>query len=792
MRAPMSAGLALLALLIAPGCDRPQGPAGPGKKPPAAAPEVVQDAVPPVATVGQKYYNLHHQFDCPEDEADYGKLHELGYRTETEYKGHTKLPAGFWVYAAPRWYIWGRCEDEVWLTDGQVLDRDDPTTKTLEEPFLTIPCDQLALFQMAFSPDSRHLAAFCYGSQVKIWDLSGECVATISQPDGQSIGHAAFSPDGTMMITTHKNGVTLWTWRPVARLRDLASPFSEAASFVVGAAVAPDNKTVAIAGFLGELAHVDVATGRIIARTEARTDFRSRAASFKDLVFAPDGKQLAAAISSSLHLWDFTAREPKFFERRSHFRVQYVHGGRSVATAGDRGLVVKDLASGHRIAVIETGRQHWVGNISADGRLAAFAHQHWPAEKAEVVIREVATGKRLGKIPLYAKAVALSPDGHTLATWFGRGEQIELWHVGSLHAIAQATDDLAASQPAKKTVPDWANHFEPPAARRTLWLGGEPRRHSRRPFVAFSSDRQFLATASASTLSLWNPMTGERLASAPLEGKCNRPLGFLAASNGLVVAAEEPTSDDVLARVYDIPGLTPRALRLPRPAEFVQAMAVSADGKTLGGLAWQGSVPSLKIVVWDVGTEQVLVQVDTASERGSALAFSPDGKTVAIGDSDGEVSLWDLQTGTRTAAWRVASRAGWVIELVFSPNGRFLAAIADVPYLGHYDGPPREPRHALSLRDVQTGEELKTGLESGRGAVGVGVAFSPDGSLLALQCGVCDFWLWDLTRRTRRREFNYGSFRGAMAFSPDGKTLATDGKTCIRLWDTAALLAKSK
>jgi WD40 repeat protein len=646
---------------------------------------------------------------------------------------------------------------------------------------------------MAFSPDSRHLAVIPNRRRVDLWDLNGRHLAALGRRVDEEFQRAAFSPDGTIIVTTHKSGVKLWTWQPVESLRDLPNPFPADYSYPVGAALAPDNQTAAIAGQRGELFQVDVATGRVLARTEARSDFRRSEGRFGDLAFAPDGNQVAAGFSGNLHLWDLTAREPDPFDRRGSACIRYVQDGESVATLGHWGLVVKELASGRRIAAIETTHAYsrWAGAISADGRLAAFAHQNWPPENAEVVLREVATGKRLGKIALFAQTIALSPDGRTLATWWDRRNQIELWDVSSLHALALAGEDYAATRPNEKAEPNRALHIAPPAARSTLWLGGKNPSRYRRTYLAFTSDGQFLAAICASELSLWNPATGEQLASATLEGKWARPLGFLSGDTGLLVVAQGPTRDDELTQVYQVPSLTRSALRVPRPAEFVQLISVSPDGKMLAGFAGarEGSGQPAKIIVWDVGTRQVLAQFVSASARGSAAAFSHDGKSLAFGSSEGEVSLYSLPTGTRTASWQVAAGAGWVVQLLFSPDDRFLAAVADVPSPSEYDG-PIAPRHALSLWDIRAEQALKTGLDSGEGAVRV--AFSPDSSLLTITRGATRFWLWDLTQRTWRRRFTDVSYRGAIAFSPDGRTVATDGRTCIRLWDTAALLSEDK
>lgn len=58
------------------------------------------------AAVGGKYRMLLHQIHCPNDVASYGAFADYGISNTNEWQGHRNLTAGYWVYAAPYWYIW--------------------------------------------------------------------------------------------------------------------------------------------------------------------------------------------------------------------------------------------------------------------------------------------------------------------------------------------------------------------------------------------------------------------------------------------------------------------------------------------------------------------------------------------------------------------------------------------------------------------------------------------------------------------------------------------------------------
>ena len=247
----------------------------------------------------------------------------------------------------------------------------------------------------------------------------------------------------------------------------------------------------------------------------------------------------------------------------------------------------------------------------------------------------------------------------------------------------------------------------------------------------------------------------------------------------------------------------------------------SPDGKTLaviGSLHSDGSRGGISCL-WDVasGREVATFVVPlgpldpngvAASGGAAGAAFSPDGTTLAIADSNGDTYLWDVAT-RRQAAVLTAPHATdpnstiFVNAIAFSPDGTTLA-VGDDLQTTIWDLATH--RVAATLTDPSGGSE-----PSGSGTANA-VAFSPDGTL-AVGDGNGNVYLWDVASRrvtatlaqpvdppqcngeyNQPEEDGYGLVEpdggplgASVAFSPDGKFLATD-VDCGRgvyLWDVA-------
>ena len=163
----------------------------------------------------------------------------------------------------------------------------------------------------------------------------------------------------------------------------------------------------------------------------------------------------------------------------------------------------------------------------------------------------------------------------------------------------------------------------------------------------------------------------------------------------------------------------------------------------------------------------------------AAVAFGPDGATVAVGDSGGNAYLWELATASviedlTDGLSESGSASRGVEAIAYSPDGSLLA-------VGAVDGTTR-------MWDLRGGRLRSVLADPDSAGVGM-VAFSPDGSVLAVGDDNGNIYLWAVSDGNLTGVLTNPESQGvfSVAFSPDGSMLAAgDGNGCACMWDARA------
>jgi WD40 repeat protein len=190
--------------------------------------------------------------------------------------------------------------------------------------------------------------------------------------------------------------------------------------------------------------------------------------------------------------------------------------------------------------------------------------------------------------------------------------------------------------------------------------------------------------------------------------------------------------------------------------------------------------------IWDVktGTElKSLVHKDSADIDMStySFCFSRDGKKIYAGNGDGTISEWDVQSGKETKVWQ--AHKGYAFKLVFSPDYRLLASLAD---------------SVVKIWDTSNWHEVRVlSMANTPDAVSrvAAIAFSDDGNLIAAShIGLTqkqDAYVyvrtivWEL--KTGRQLFTLEGHKfdvDGLVFTRDNRYLLTGSvDQTIKLWD---------
>jgi RNA polymerase sigma factor (sigma-70 family) len=591
------------------------------------------------------------------------------------------------------------------------------------------------LRRIAFSPDGTRLAGGCTVEAagrpkgvVCVWESAGE-----RQPqtyDAEHLIWLGWSADGEPLAVCLEPGALRLHELAAGRSRrfackDLRRP--ELSDYVV-CTCAPVGRALAVADERNVIHVWDTTT------SEKRCTLRPETTYVRSLAVSPDGRDLASLIrrdpASSegqvVQIWDTSTGKVRHTVAvgQSYLdMLAFRADGRTLATVGWNDVRLWDVATGRERARA-SGVHSFAEAVAftADGKILITAERH----SGTLHLWDVATGTLKPEYPGHTNRpgqIAFSPEGRRLATAGNQDGTILVWDPLTAQPLAQVRRDgwvraCAFSTDGRTLYSSWTDdklHFSDAASGRDLHV--LKLEDPSRPDTQQGGMYMYLSD----------------------DGKTLVALSHYESRNGGSFIRE------YLVTGWDTATRRQRFRRSRAFAEF--NIAVSPDARLLaasqgGGPNKGGKVPGGQgpMRLEELATGELILTFPVLEGQTWPLAFSPDGRLMvsytngpapglaADGDRPRKyvstLRLWEVATATELLTWATVPNA----RIAFSPDGRVLALSA--------------PSQEIQLWDLRRGEELRR--LKGFEADVTSLAFSPEGNRLVSGLSDSTLLVWDV------------------------------------------------
>jgi WD40 repeat protein len=528
--------------------------------------------------------------------------------------------------------------------------------------------------ELLFAPDGRRLAAKAADGSLQLWDtaeggqlqklrestLVGGLMNRFLRPGFKD--NLAFTADGKSLVSAQsgfgfeKGGkpeltLTINRW-DVDSGNELGSPkkFSNLALF---GTFSPDGKTLAVPSLQGNLTLWDVVADKEIGRINLGggvVEFTSQ------VTFSPDCRFLAVKKGGSpVTLWEIASgKEVRRFGNPGEqgsvmglFRSTFDMVGSRLVFAPD----------GSRFAVSECSRTIRQWDVGSGKDLDGFIGHHSPVD-----------------------TVGLAADGQTLWSQGSDGRLIQ-WgaHGKVLQQLAEAGTQAVVSADGRTLLRGFSDgtlvvHDAQTGNEVRRWKAHTPMNLagilSIPPLVAvaLAPDGKTAASwGSDQTVRLWDVATGRRLQDIPATLMDTEGLpAEIAAMMATALTSFIPST-----RLIISPDGSQVAVLPPQFAGLAEMAAGIQKQMGAGKAKRPSSVARPSITVWDIATGRPLRQFEAAPDGILTGAFAPDGRTLATGQMDGTIVLWETTSGKRRGTLQVGDEDS-VRVLRYSADGRTL------------------------------------------------------------------------------------------------------------------------
>ncbi|MDB5309879.1 MAG: (Myosin heavy-chain) kinase [Gemmataceae bacterium] len=634
----------------------------------------------------------------------------------------------------------------------------------------------------SLTPDGRYLVGYTPKGFAKFDVTTGDQVGLVGPKSGAGFvgGRVEITADGKRGLTVTYAGVNVWeaaSGKPLAKI-DRRLPYGD-----YGAAVSADGSVLAVGGSRDIQSKDKPVTAVVwdVEKNEKRAEVTVLQNESANVALSPDGKTLAT--------WG------------GHYEPTPPKDGPDPAADPSKIIQFWDATTGKELA---RARSDGYGPpavvFSPDGQTAAVGHTGGSIRLVDP--KTGAEKRRLFGRGDQGPRLAFSPDGKILTT-AGTDGTTQLWGTADgarLGVVESPAGQLSTGvRGVRFTAPDravaWATIgftavvWELPSGKLLSPLGGHVGGVRSVAFAA--GGKEILSGGEDGLLLRWDAAAGKEVGEIRLRG----PGGFgpsgRFAMGAVQIAADGKTAvaDRGGQGVYDLA----TGLQVAAPLtglNFDVRPYLCADARTLllvPGIPFppKPQPKALRVPVWDVSTGAKLVDIETPVADLLAAAVTPDRSKLitalttrpADGKAEFVVAGWDLKTG---------KKLGEVVH----PGGFGTVYLAPAP--DNTSALVATPEGKLLAVDVVAGKVTKE-IDTERLRLSAVPVFGPGGKQFVLGFGAgfgpattatIRVYDWESGKPTGAFFHGHTAAATCLAFSPDGKTLATGGHdTTILLWD---------